>query len=243
MKAKILMLALLFFFLKSLSAQTVHLFLSEISGTVGDTVTVDLRVKNFTDISAMQLTVDWETSALQFISVHSFGEQSMLETDFQANDVEGYLSMLWYEPDLMAISLADSSVVFSMDFEIKDQESGAVPISITNTPTDIIIANGSFEEVPFVIQGGEVVVSAKSLLEEIGFSIFPNPAGSELKMFVDNKQVDLKEIQLLSSTGKLLKRISGESASLDVSDFSPGIYLIRVQSNSGKSLTRLWIKQ
>ncbi|MCC7400714.1 MAG: T9SS type A sorting domain-containing protein [Chitinophagaceae bacterium] len=73
------------------------------------------------------------------------------------------------------------------------------------------------------------------------FDVFPNPANSSITVSgISENQI----VKLLSSDGKLLlqKRVSGESMTMDISKYSPGLYIL--QYFDGTSLqSRKIIKQ
>jgi hypothetical protein len=69
--------------------------------------------------------------------------------------------------------------------------------------------------------------------------IYPNPASDVVKIFTSNGAVSLVSVYLLTGQ-KVLER---SSATLDVSGLSNGIYLVKVQTTTGKSFTQKLVKQ
>ena len=83
-------------------------------------------------------------------------------------------------------------------------------------------------------------LSTKSF-EQIGVSMFPNPASSST---IIKSSDGLKNITLHSLSGKLLldEKISTNQYNLNVSSFAKGIYILSVTNEKGKSTSKLLIE-
>lgn len=92
----------------------------------------------------------------------------------------------------------------------------------------------------------EVGTAAKSIKELSALSMYPNPAHNSVSL---KNNVDLlgNEISISDLNGKELKSISitksSNSTTIDISDMTPGLYIVRVKGDSGfSSLQKLIVK-
>lgn len=83
-------------------------------------------------------------------------------------------------------------------------------------------------------------------LATIDFSIYPNPTSGQLFM-VFEEPITYEGILLYDATGKLIKGYRNDflvsEKTLDISNFPPGIYLVKIVLDSGHSITRRVVKQ
>ena len=84
-----------------------------------------------------------------------------------------------------------------------------------------------------------VPLSTKSF-EQIGISMFPNPASLSTTI---KSAAGLKNITLHSLSGQLLldEKISTNQYNLNVSAFAKGVYFLGVTNEKGKSVTKLLV--
>lgn len=111
-----------------------------------DTFLVPIRLDNFTNISGLQFTLQWDTNRLDYAYV------SMLHPQFQgvgfdtlpATLAQGILTFAW--TDLVGLSLPSNTVLFNVAFtRIGGPQT---PVAFVNTPTSITVFDNQFNEVP-----------------------------------------------------------------------------------------------
>lgn len=78
------------------------------------------------------------------------------------------------------------------------------------------------------VSGGEKIL--KSINREGEISIYPNPASSEINIISKN---DLSSISIFNVQGIMIGDYSS-SKNIDISNYSPGIYYIKIATNEGK---------
>lgn len=87
----------------------------------------------------------------------------------------------------------------------------------------------------------QVLVHAPS-----NYVVYPNPAKDYVKVFVDNKTDVVKKIEVSTMNGNTLKTIPASNALnvylLDLHEFVPGVYLIKIMYSNGRTLTSKFIK-
>jgi hypothetical protein len=71
--------------------------------------------------------------------------------------------------------------------------------------------------------------------EAIVSSVYPNPTSGLIN--IDGLQTDSRSIQILNTKGQIIKEVSvdmnSEKMSVDLKEYLPGLYLIRVLGDSG----------
>lgn len=94
--------------------------------------------------------------------------------------------------------------------------------------------NGCSKEQSFEVGG----VTSNDNAEENQFMVFPNPAKDEINLVYYGKSDQLK---IYNAKGKIIQelKIEGESTKIDLSDWSPGLYFIRINKLGG---TKKFIK-
>jgi len=85
------------------------------------------------------------------------------------------------------------------------------------------------------------VTPIKQISRDAALTIFPNPAQNLLYL---NAQSSMNNIEIYSGMGALLShiRINDKNKIIDVSNFQPGMYFIRVTLLDGKITTSKFIK-
>lgn len=67
---------------------------------------------------------------------------------------------------------------------------------------------------------------------EIGFKIYPNPSKKKLKLEL-KKNIVVKQIQLYSIAGKLIKEFDQHERNLDIEDLPRGVYILELSNEKG----------
>jgi len=142
------------------------------NGMPGDTVCVEVTVQNFVDLTAAQLSMQWDPTILDFIEIQNvnsslpaFNSGSFNTTPALTNN--GQLSLSWF--DLMGTtnSLPDGAVLFEICYEAIGDLDDSSPIEFTDSPTPIEVGNPNVSpdlEYPFITLDGEVFVTNSALL-------------------------------------------------------------------------------
>jgi len=104
------------------------------------TQTVAIRVRDFTDVTTTQFTLQWPASVFELTSVSDFGLPNLDLTHFNvALAATGKLTFSWDNPSTLGLSLNDDTVIFKINYNVR----GAVPagtlleLAPTPTPTEV----------------------------------------------------------------------------------------------------------
>ena len=103
---------------------------------VGDTVTVHVTVTDFTDIATYQFSINWTTSELSYLSIHSLGLPNLSLGDFGPNAGAGFITTSWSAPGATEYTSPDTCI-FAVDFIVESTAGITGDILITSNPTTI----------------------------------------------------------------------------------------------------------
>jgi len=165
-------------FLTSISAfAQPTLVISDALVPSGSLTTVDLSVMDFTDITKMQYSLNWDPTELEFISITEVNMNNVLgltDSNIDLSDVaNGNLVFLWEDPNGVGMSVDDGMEFFSIEFRALIPEGELAEINFGDTPSPIIInrnVSGDaniYDPVNFPPQIG--VVSATTAVPDVFF--------------------------------------------------------------------------
>ena len=150
----------------SSSMATVSLKGDSVNATAGSVVIVPFRVFDFNAIIGFQGTFNFDTTYLSFSGIQSFAN---LPSTFNSGNfftqgaLNGQITYLWTDLSLGGVGLADSSILFSLVFNLKGPIGVVTPISFVNAPTALEIVDTSFVSIPNVVyQPGKVKIQSST---------------------------------------------------------------------------------
>jgi hypothetical protein len=180
---------------------SVALVMPDLSGQSGTQITVPVKVGNFTDIVSAQGTIQFDPSIITYVSVQQFGLTGMNGSSFGTSGTgTGKLTFSWYDGTLAGVTLADSTVLFSITFNIIGTNGQVSALSFVNSPTIMEIIDNAFNTLPLALNDGSVTVMNASSTPAI--TLFLDNAsgmvGSGLS--VSMKAVDFTNINSIQGT-------------------------------------------
>ena len=107
-----------------------------------------IKVASFSNIISTQFTIGWDTSNLQFLNISNFGTPGLRFSTANfglSNTINGNISFSWSDPTLNGVSLADSSLFFSIKFKIKGKNGINTNVKLSSLPTPIEIIDKNTE--------------------------------------------------------------------------------------------------
>jgi PKD repeat protein len=99
-----------------------------------------------------------------------------------------------------------------------------------------------------IYKGGPSELSADNLSDFQDLTLFPNPTEGELNVSFDSPKAQKMEIQLIDMTGKVLQTqyvqaaAGGNLVMLSTTDFAPGLYMMRIGSESNANVMQFVVK-
>jgi hypothetical protein len=144
-------------------------------------------------------------------------------------------------------------LTFSLNVQIKDTLTNIPEVYVPSNPNsmlgEILFPALSYTSPAVVTPTGNVGVQSIENTEELFVSVFPNPTKENFTLRITNvKAGSISYFQLTDVTGRTILTSNLDSkensinAKVDLSDFSSGIYFLRV-ALEGKTITRKIIKE
>ena len=135
------------------------------SGNPGDTVYVDVTVKNFIDILSLQWSMGWDPAIIDFYEIQETGAlPGALNFNTSPALVDlGKLTFLWSDPLADGVTLSDNTVIYRVGFILVGNDGQTSNVAFTNDPTTIEVTQdnaGNPEEVPLATETGCVDIDA-----------------------------------------------------------------------------------
>ena len=142
--------------------QDVDLFADVVNDGCTSSVDVPIRVSDFVDMLSMQGTVNWNSANLTYNSIVNYGPASLALTNGNfgfAGTSSGELTFSWNDSDLSGETLPDSTIVFTIRYDVIGAGSFNTPITFTSTPTLLEFVNTSYTPIPYSTQDGAVNIT------------------------------------------------------------------------------------
>jgi hypothetical protein len=137
----------------------------------------------------------------------------------------------WIRIDLpeVILPLIDNSGTVQFMLAAPDSSAGIITFSNSSNP----------EFAPVLSVNHNVITSIDEDLADISSTllIYPNPTTGSV--FVKSLSGNIREIQLLNISGNVIQRYDINTFSIDLSDLSSGIYLIKVTTDEGVAVERV----
>ena len=133
--------------------------------TCKTTADVAIKVKNFIDLQSLQFSVRWDTARLKYANIIDYGATALSNTvsNFGTSAVNaGKLTYSWSDATALSQTLADSSTLFMLRFQLKGGIGKTDSLLIQNTPTSIEVIDKNFSSVPYTITYKTVPVFCKT---------------------------------------------------------------------------------
>jgi len=176
--------------------------IDSVSGSNGAQVIVPVRVNNFLNMISAQGTISFDPAVASFSAISVFGLPGMNMGNFGITQIDsGKLVFSWSDANLTGVSLADSSIIFSIKFDVIGSSGQQSIISLVNAPTLIEFVNSSFNTVAVNSIFGKI--SIPSAIPQTNLVLFADSlgglSGSQIIMPIRVKQFT----QMLTAQGSI----------------------------------------
>lgn len=135
----------------------VKLMVDNVNGDEGATVCVDLKVKDFKDVTALQFNIDWDPTQLEYIRQEGFNLPGLMNDLFNKTS-DRNLRLSWSSGT--GVTLADNASIFKVCFKVLGRctAQGTAPVAIV---PQIVVGIGSLAgAAPFEVTAGSVKTNA-----------------------------------------------------------------------------------
>ncbi len=239
----------------SLQAQDPTMTLPFITVDESDEFEIEMSVSNFTDLVTMQFTIQWDPTKMTLLEVPYFDLIDLDSTRFglvSANLDEGKLPVSWEDKDLSGTTVADGTVIFKLRMKAMGNPGDTIPLLFTEDPASIEVADITLEEVPSVVENGQVIFENMVGIEPIQKSNiqslvnYPNP-------FTDFTTIEF-ELQETTNTTLIITDLTGKEIYRNTEKLNSGFhqkkiaaaifpstgeYIYYVQTNSNQLLEKM----
>lgn len=183
-----------------------------------DTVIIEQRMPDFIKLNALTDSIDAQIGSA--VTVDLFAN-----VDWTINGGQDWIS-------LNMNSGSDSAqLVFTA---LSDNT------TVSNRIATYTISNGPISRTLMIVQKTNVSIHEPSLQGEI--QLYPNPVSDKLSIKTSNLNTQI--IEVTDITGKVINRFEPKEAlQLDVSSYANGIYIIKLTTNTHKTIYKKFIKQ
>jgi hypothetical protein len=229
------------YFLSSAQAQTS--FVSPTLSVEPNSVfKADIKVASFSNIVGTQFTMIWDSTVLRFKGLRNLS-MDLTEIDhFGINQTgSGVLTFSWFDNQLSGVSLGDSAILFSIEFEAIGAPNSLTLLSFSDDPTVREVADTSFTAIPAGFYNGVISLlgTTSSRSEDISgvmqVAAFPNPFTEATRIELITAYAVNARISIVNSHGQLIYERAQDFESgahvltFSRSDFSaPGVYYLTI---------------
>ena len=232
---------LLWFVVPSQAQPTIFMFAEDVTAFKGDTVDVNIKVKNFTDVVAWQFTFEWDSLVLDFVDIVDFNLVDLSrDQNFGPLDIQGYIVSTWFEGMLTPTTVPDDQTVFKIRFKVigDPTEKSTLLFSGSQLP-NVASVNGQEEVINsepgmFLVDG--VPNSTTLVPDNFALNISPNPFSDNaaISFTLDKRYEDLA-VSIYNTEGKLMyqqiedKGAGSHTINIDAKELSnTGMYFIQL---------------
>ena len=132
------------------------------SADANQTLAIDITVSNFTNMSSMQFSLNWDSTAYTYVSVTNLATLKAFDQDaFASPDgkliKQGQLGITWF--DATGQNLPASTRLFTLNLRAKNAPCKSSSLAIANNPTEILFVNSQLESLTYTSTPGTIKVN------------------------------------------------------------------------------------
>ena len=122
---------------------------------------IDVKVSNFTQMSSMQFSLNWDSTAFSFVSVTNIVTLTGFEQESFGKPGDqliknGQLGVTWY--DASGKTLANDTRLFTLNLRAKNQPCKMSSLALTDNPTEILFVNSNLDIVTYTAPAGSIKI-------------------------------------------------------------------------------------
>ncbi len=120
----------------------VFFYMDDVEAAAGETVCLDVKVKNFNQIESNQYSVNWDPKELEFVAIKNIQLKDMSQTNFGLQrTAQGNFAVSWFDPSLKGVTLPDGSPIYQICFAVKAASGTEASVKFSGTPVAIEFSN------------------------------------------------------------------------------------------------------
>ncbi len=151
---------LLLFFAATQAKATFTIWADTVSGTNGSQVDVSIKVREFTDIIALQGTLQWNVAVATYNSTVAYNLPFLTGSNFGTSQVgSGRLTFSWNDNNVTGVTVPAGTTIFKVRFNLVGAGGSTTPVTFVNSPTPIEVVDLTFAPIPFLTNPGKIDVT------------------------------------------------------------------------------------
>lgn len=110
----------------------------------GDTLCVDVQVRDFTNILSMQYSMNWDPKVLQFLRLDGFNLKDLSPNNFGLNrTAQGSMGTSWFDYAVQGITIPDGTAIYKVCYQAIGEPGAKTQVVFSNEPVIIEISNSA----------------------------------------------------------------------------------------------------
>lgn len=144
---------------KAVDQKELLFVLTDRSAPKGDTICMDISVRDFTNILSMQYSMNWDPKVLQFVKVDKLNLKDLSANSFGLNRTEqGKIGTAWFDYDVKSITLSDGTALYQVCFRAVGEPGTQSQVYFSSDPVVIEIANAAEQLVGFAFKRATITI-------------------------------------------------------------------------------------
>jgi len=240
--------------LNSVEAQAVSIYIEDVATTANSSISVDVKVANFTGVAGAQFSLNWDPAELQYTGVSNLALNAVEDGNFNRNLTEqGKLGYIVADMSLAGFDLEDGSVLFTVEFDVIGLDNSRAEINFSDDPVSQVVADTTSATIAAEYEDGSVLIGNVSSTREVrqddpNFTAHPNPFRGQCRLTFQAMSAGPATLVAFDAAGKelplrTLSLVAGENIlSLNADEFpASGIYFLRLRTESGSYGRKLFV--
>ena len=162
----VLVLLFLIWSFKGIAQGSVGLTIANATALCNNAISVPVKVSNFNSLLSLQGSLKWDISKLSFRGIDSYGPATlgMNSANFGLNATStGILTFMWNSANLLPQTLADSTVLFSIQLLATGSDNSVATVSLLSSPTILEAVNSDMQTINVNAIAGNIFISCSQV--------------------------------------------------------------------------------
>jgi hypothetical protein len=233
----------------------VHFIAPNTSVESGSFFSAPIKVAGFRKIVGAQYSMTWNPAVIRFIGVEGLALNLSNDNFGLSATNNGTLTFSWFDPTLAGSMLSDSSILYSIRYQVIGNPGGNTVIGFTNTPTTQEIVDTTFVPINAGFHNGTISIMSPNALPVFDKSTVevseasPNPFTQSTTIVLNLKassklKFDITDVKGRTVSTREMLCHSGENLiTLNSNEFpESGQYYCRFTFEDGSYISRKLIK-
>lgn len=202
------------------------LILGSVEGAPGEEVCVPITVNDFDDIIALQTSINWDSTILEYLRFEAFGlpglSESVAGPEGPANNASQAV-IAWIDNNISGVSLPDGALLLRICFRIIGSCDQVSPVVFSSTPTALEVADIGGDPIDVITIDGQVLVNC----EGCGATVI------DIQHVCPGGELGGIDIGLIGSCQQPVTYLwSNGATTQDLTNVPPGKYVVTITAGS-----------